>query len=213
MKPIKFKIIILTIIALFAWLAIYSIQPLWWSFMDFTRPHYQEEVEKSLEAKNLSNRRLLKIFQGRSGIHASAAANILAERKSVDTIVPLINIVKKSRNDYARSKSIGLLRNFYGDLRVKQFLVEIVRQGRKDPNYINAMRALSAEHNNEIYPEILKMAKDNYETSYVVGMLGYYPEKPETIEVLTKIANADPEEYVREKAKKALEKIRASQGK
>ena len=205
MKLVNKKIMLLIIAGLFVWLAIYSIQPLWWSFMDFVNPKYQDDIEKAWV--NKPDGFLLGQLGSRNYAYRGNAAYILGKRSNPSTIDPLIKIVKYSRKDETRGAAIGLLANFYNEPRVKQFFMNIVSQGRKDPNYLNTMMSLSGGHNNEIYPEILSMAKDNFHTSWVVDMLEYYPEKPETIETLKKIASSDPEKYIRDKAKDVLRKL------
>jgi len=91
-----------------------------------------------------------------------------------------------------------------GDERAIKPLIKITEKGRNTKDYLLAMKTLSQLHCEEIYPNILQMAKDDFHTSWVVGMLENFPDKPETVLTLRKIAQSDSEKYIRDKARKAL---------
>lgn len=207
MKLTSKKIILIMFIIFFIWFLFYSLQPFWWSFMDFTNPNYYSEVKRTWQSKNFSNKYLLMQLQSRSVTYSGVAANILAERKDNETILPLMKIANNSKEEEIRGVAIGLLSNFYYDPSVKHFLGDIMKRGRTDINYLNTVRILSTLKDEQAFQELLKMAKDSYKTAYVIGCLENYIDMPETRKVLEKIASEDPEGYVRQDAKVLLKKL------
>ena len=52
-------------------------------------------------------------------------------------------------------------------------------------------------------------SREDYRSSGIT-MLENFPDEPETFPTLKKIAETDPEEYIRDKAKKVIEKLSLS---
>lgn len=88
-------------------------------------------------------------------------------------------------------------------------LMSIVGKGpQKDSyEYLLALDALAKMHHEPIYPILLKMTKDDADSSWVVGMLEQFPDKTETLPVLKVIADSNKQKYIREKAQKAIKNI------
>ncbi|MCG3205433.1 MAG: hypothetical protein KCHDKBKB_02154 [Elusimicrobia bacterium] len=188
----------------------YPIQMGWWMFKDFVNPKLTEQTESAFRKK--SSAYLLRKLKSKVYAQVDIAEFILRERKE-NRAIPILIELTKSKNKTIRSGAIQSL-GFWQDEKAIDALNQIVRIGQSQgSDYLNALYALSQAHHDPIYPEILNMAKNGSHTSWVVELLEHFPEKPETLPALKKIAEQDPESYVRDKARKAIEKIQASGGK
>lgn len=203
MKIKNILTIILSLLIFYFVVTSYPVQMGWWMFMDFTNPKLTEQTKTKYMTE--SNQFLLRKLDDKVYVRVGIAANILQQRNEPKAIPILIKKLKSS-NDEIRQEAISTL-CYWGNKDGIEAVQNIVKQGRTHKDYNDALYYLSQIHNDQVYADILKNAYDGYETSLVVGMLEQFPEKPETLPALKKIAEQDPEAYVREKAKIALEKI------
>ena len=179
-----------------------------WTVQDFLNPNFLKEQEASYRKK--SNDSLLDSLKSCNYSVVGISEKILRERDEKRSIPILISLMK-SENETIRRESIHSL-GMWQDENAAAALAEIVRQGRSNRDYIDALYALSLMHYDPMYSEILKNARDGYETSLTVAMLENFPEKPETLSALEKIASQASENYVRANAKDAIGKIKATGG-
>lgn len=201
--------IILWIIGICAGWVIFSyiLTPAWWYFQQLVDPHYYQRVRQTWEAQNKSSKFLVRQLESRNVVYNGVAGTLLAIRKDPNTIQPLIKILQTSKDEDVRRSPIGIL-NQFDDPRVTEAFMKIVKSGKNHPDYLYVVDAFALKHKDFIYPEILSMAKDNFHTAYVVDMLAEFPDRPETLPALQKIADSDPKDYIREKALKALDQIK-----
>ena len=183
-----------------------SIQDVVWKLREFTNPKLHEETLNSFKSK--PNQYLLKKLNSKNYVFVGMAGGILLDRNACEAVPFLIKLLN-SNNDQIKTSAFVVLGEFK-DNRAIEPLLSFVNKGRNNPNFLNAIDALSIMHYEQIYPEILQMTNDNYHGSWAVDMLERYPENPQTLPALQKIADTDPEQYIREKAKEAIEKIKLS---
>lgn len=159
---------------------------------------------------------LLKKLNSFSFQMAEKAQDVLVERKekrAVPKILKFLNSPIKYKRDSAM-RALAIM----GDESAILPLMKIIKKCKKHPDYFDALHTLSALHYEPIYPLVLELAhlnpiqdsKEDYRSSGVT-MLENFPNKPETLPTLKKIADTDPEEYIREKAKKAIKHIESLQ--
>jgi len=185
------------------------IQDFYWRCREFVQPSLVEETKEVYREK--SSEYLINVLKRGNRSLIVAAAETLKERSDIYVVNEMIKIINANRDQELRGTSIYILAEI-GDERSIPIFMQFIKSGREDVQYLNALDALSMMHYEEIYPEILKMAHDNYHTSWVVDMLARFPEKPETLPVLQEIAQNDPEWYIREKAKDAIARINLTKG-
>ena len=191
--------------------SVYSIASLWSRVEEFLSPSYStKDIESSWA--NKSSEFLIKQLSSNKWNQSAGAGNILARRKDPDTIEPLINILKTSNNKDVIAQAIKILAEFETP-EINFVLMGIVKNGRSHPNYLDAVTDLSLKHYEPIYPEILKMAEDNFETNLAIRLLFMFPNKLGTIQALETIANSDSKNYIRRNAQDTIKKIKAAQGK
>ncbi|MBN1526590.1 MAG: hypothetical protein JW919_03280 [Candidatus Omnitrophica bacterium] len=203
MRKNKFFLYIFIIVALFLIVNLSPLQDFIFSFRSFIEPKIYERIEKSW--RNKTNDFLLRQVNSANNAYSGIATSILVERKEKKAI-PILLKQTKSWNKQTRISAFIALGEI-GDPSVIEPFMKIVRNGRENPQFLNAIDALSIMRYETIYSEILKMVNDGYHTSWAVDMLERFPEKPETLPALEKIANSDTEEYIKYKAKQAMEKI------
>ena len=198
----KFSI---TIISILGFMFIFfllspTIQNAYWSFREFLEPRVNDRIEK--EWRNKPAEFLLHKLTRKVRMYSGTAAMIIVERKEKRAIPEFLKLIK-SPNEQTRISAFIALGEI-GDERAIEPLMEIIKEGRANKDFLSAIDALSIMHYEPIYPEILQMAKDNYHTSWVVDMLERFPEKPETLPALKNISKSDPEGYIRDKANRAI---------
>ena len=137
--------------------------------------------------------------------YSGTAISILVERGE-KRAVPIFLKQIKSKDDQTRLSAFIALSELK-DPRAIEPLMAVVKQGEGHEDYLDALEALSALHYDLIYPQVLELVKSNSENAYVVDMLFNFSDKPDILPALKNIAETDPERYVREKAKKAIEKL------
>ena len=182
-------------------------QNLWFMQLEFIDPEINHKIAAKWEGK--SNDFLLGKAGSLNDTYSSIATGILLNRKE-KRLEPIELSMTKSWNSKRRSSAFETL-GYLGDERAIEPLMQIVRQGRKGRDYVSAVDALSIMRYQPIYPELLKMVSDGFETSMVVDMLERFPEKPETITALKHLKETDPEWYIRDKATDAIKKLETSQ--
>ena len=181
-------------------------QNLWFMAWDFLDPHMNDKITAKWRDK--SSDFLLSKAGSLNDTYSNVATSILIQRKEI-RLEPIALKITKSLNPQRRSGAFETL-GYLGDPRAIEPLLRVVQKGRKDRDYIDAVDALSIMRYEPIYPEILKMVSDGYETSVAVDMLERFPEKAETIPTLTHIEKTDPEWYIRDKAQAAIKKLESA---
>jgi len=154
-----------------------------------------------------------------------SALYVLVERKekaATPEIIKFLTSWDKNRRQEAM-RALGKI----NDPRAIEPLMRIVNKSKIDPStydynksgspdYVGALTALSLMKYEKIYLTTvsiaaLKKENDPYDfRSCGIDMLEYF-EKPESIPILEKISREDPEAYIRDKAKKAIEHIKSLQ--
>lgn len=209
MKKIYRKSIILGLALIVAYI-IFNLMPVQnfiFSLKEFFEPNLTQKLEKEWQEK--PDEFLIKKLYANNYYYPGLAADILCRRDKRE-IIPIL--IKFSRSNYTTRAKIGIYGlSYFGGKEAEESLIEVIKQGRENKNYLMALDALSIMHYDKIYLEILKMANDNYHTSWVVDMLERFPDKPETLSTLQNIAKNDPEWYIRDKAEEVIEKIKSQQ--
>ena len=148
------------------------------------------------------------------------ALQTLVERKDKAAVSQIIKMLNSHRS-YYRQEAMRALANL-GDSSAIEPLVNIVNRTPIDINYsktkppdnIEALIALSKLKYEKIYGKGVELATlkndPNDFRSYGITMLSNF-EKPESLPILEKISQNDPEGYIRAKAKKAIERIKSVQ--
>jgi hypothetical protein len=187
----------------------YKIQNAYWSWRAFVEPNVSDRIENEWRTK--STVFLLKKLDSKVFIYWTNAMTLLLERKETKAI-PILVKITKSKDDQTRISAFIALGQF-GDTIATKYMLDIVKEGQTNPDYINALRSLSYSANNEAFYPIIALAQSKMgdslynERAYAINMLERYQNKPETLEVLRKIAASDAEEYIRQKAQIAIAKI------
>jgi hypothetical protein len=122
------------------------------------------------------------------------ATKILAERRDVNAVPALIDVLK-SWSQYKRRNAIWAL-SLINDPRATEPLMKIVLKGERHPNYLDALSALSKMKYEDAYKYVLERAhRENAYLNGSVGMLAHYG-KPESIQLLiemkSRIKDSDP---------------------
>ena len=130
---------------------------------------------------------------------------VLAERQEKKAVPEILKLLKSKRIYYRQEAMYALGR--IKDERAIESLMQIVQKDQNDRDYLLALKTLSKMHYDKVYPTILQMEKEGMHVSWVVDMLENFPDKPQTKIILEKIAEENPENYIRDKAKKALKNI------
>ncbi len=185
------------------------LKTLYWSSREFIQPNLIEDTKRQYRDK--SSQFLVRVYKSSDAPLASAAASVLKGRKDPSVVNEMVAIIEKSRDQGLRSGAINILAKI-NDNNSLPLLIKIVQNGRKDPQYLYAMEALSEMHYNEIYSEILKLVADNYEITWVIDMIENFPMNPQTLPTLEKIAKDNPEWYIRDKVTHAIENIKRNKG-
>jgi len=180
------------------------VQDYYWRFRELIQPNLVEDTRELYREK--SSEYLIKVLKGGNRPLIVAAAEILKNRRDTYVVNEMIKITNSDQYQGLRITAMHILAEI-GDVRSIPILMRFIDSGREDPQYLNALDALSIMHYEEIYPEILEMIHDNYHISWAVDMLERFPEKPETLPALQRIAENDQEWYIREKAKDAIAHI------
>ncbi|MDD4013010.1 MAG: hypothetical protein PHW14_02300 [Candidatus Omnitrophica bacterium] len=148
------------------------------------------------------------------------AASVLCERKD-PKVVPYLIRELKSWNRSRRSTAMMELGKI-GDERAIAPLMKIATGSRVDltydgvatPDYIQALESLAKMKYKEVRQyavEFAALKNDlNDFRAYGITMLEYL-EDPQAIPLLLKISKNDPEDYIRHKAQRAIDKIEAAQ--
>jgi hypothetical protein len=178
-------------------------QNLWFMQLEFLDPQINHKIAAKWEGK--SSEFLLGKAGSLNDTYSAIATGILLNRKEkrLEPIALKMTMAWNPRRRWSAFETLGSL----GDERAIEPLMKVVRRGRKDKDYMGAVYGLSLMHCDLVFPEIQKMAEDGYETALGVAMIQRYPDKPETLLALKKIAEKDPESYVREDAQDAIKKI------
>lgn len=167
-------------------------------------PKYLDNLEKSWEKK--STEFLLKQLRSSNLFYSGTANSILLKRKEKRAIPIWLDVAVNSRSGQASTSAFYCLGKI-DDPSVIEPLVKIVTAGRANRDYSNALFTLADMKYEKIYPEILRMADDGYQISAVITMLEYFPDKPETLPTLQKIAKMYPRQ--RYSAEYTIKKIKA----
>lgn len=203
----KRKILKIIVIALIFWIIFLVGERCYWGITGFLYPDMWRQLENSY--RQMSTNYLVKKLYSFSFETAEVAENVLAERKSNEAVPHILRFLKSPMR-YKRHSAMYALAKI-GDKRAIHPLLKIIKKGRHHTDYLLAMKTLSYLHYDEIYPDVLTMAEDNFHASWVVSMLESFPDKPQTIPTLKKIAETDLEGYIREKAKNAIKHIESLQ--
>jgi len=123
-----------------------------------------------------------------------AAMDILVERREKEAVPTLLRMLKRYNKNKRRTAiwALGVI----NDPRAIEPLMNIVKQGERHPNYINALMALSEMKYEGAFPYVVKRAKEH--DAYRNGSVGLLKEfgKPECIPILigikNRIKNSDP---------------------
>ncbi|MDD4013011.1 MAG: HEAT repeat domain-containing protein [Candidatus Omnitrophica bacterium] len=201
MKFFKKTVFILLIIA-----AVGSL-PIFFNFFWVIRGYLDPDlVSRGMDNyRNRSSRFLIGEIRSFSPYNSHVAMKVLVERKDREAVEAIAELLK-SGNSQRRADAAKALASI-GDQRAIEPLLELQKKGRTSSDYLISMEALSALHYEKIYPEILQMVKDGYHVSWAIDMLENFGNNSETQVVLKNIAQNNPQEYVRTKAKNTLDRI------
>lgn len=203
MKTNSFSIIILVVLLFFVFTST-PIQDLIFSFREFIEPNLHERIEKEWQEKPTNF--LLKQLKSKNYVYIGIANNILYERKE-QRALPILRKLLISKNDNIRDMAFASLA-YFNDKESTNYFMEIANTGAKNEDYFNALTALSIMKYEKVYSYALKLAesKSAKDRTYAVIMLENF-KKLESLPILKKIANSDPEWYIQENAKQAIKKI------
>jgi len=133
-------------------------------------------------------------------------------RRDEKRAVPILVKLSKSKRSGIRINAIIALGSIK-DPRALSFLLDIYRRGKPDsPEHSYALEGLATFRNEEVYPEIYKMAFNKKTIVSAINMLSHYSDKREVIQLLQKIADNDPDAYTRDQAYFKLEDIKRKNG-
>jgi HEAT repeat protein len=178
-----------------------------WMFKEFVNPQYEKQTKADYETR--SDSYLLRKMRSKVPFQVDVAEFVLRQRGNKEAVTVLLDLIN-SRDEEIRRGAFQSLA-FWKDERILPVLESFVKQGRGNRDYLNALDALSFQHDESIYPDILQAAKDNYNTPLIVDMLERFPEKPGTLSALRNIAEGDTQNYVRENARRVIAKIESAQ--
>jgi hypothetical protein len=185
----------------------YPIQMSWWVFKEFVNPKLEEQTEANYKTK--SNEYLLnKMKTSKIFAEVDIAEVVLRGRDDKRVVDVLLDLISSNDDQIRRSAFQSLA--FWNDPRIPPILEKVVKQGRGDRDYLDALDCLSIMHYDPIYLEILRNARDGHELALTVGMLERFPEKTETLPALRKIAEGAPELYVQERARETITSIESA---
>lgn len=171
--------------------------------LGFLAPFLDEYLEKKWE--NRPTIFLLWELMSYDYVHADVAANILSKRKE-KMAVPILLIALKSPLRLTYSRAMFALGEIGDESAIKP-LMSIVKSGVKHPKYASALSALSIMAYKPVLSILLKMVEGTEEErARAVLMLGNYKDK-DLLPLLMKIASSDKEDYIRNRAKEAIENI------
>jgi HEAT repeat protein len=179
------------------------VQDFVFSFRTFIEPKIVDRIES--EWKEKPTEFLLKQLKSKNYIYMGIASSILYKRDG-QKMIPILIDLTSSPNKHIRDMALVDLAGLKSE-KGMEILIKIVKSGPSHRDYITALRALSIMKSDFAYPYVIELAQsENTDRSYAVSMLEKYA-RPESIPLLQKIASDDPEWYIRNKAKKAIEKI------
>lgn len=175
-----------------------------WAVLNFFAPFLYRDTKDAWNNKPTVF--LLWKLLGYNPINADIAADILGERKE-KSAVPILLIGLQSPLGMTKWRAMHTLGEI-GDKRAIKPLMSIVKKDMKDDNYYGALRALSEMKYEPILPIVIKMTRGTEnERGDAVLMLGDF-EDPKLLPILKKIAEEDKEDYIRDRAKEAIDRIK-----
>lgn len=160
--------IVLIIVSIFVILVvrgcIYTIQPIWWSYLDYISPSYSKEIGNIVykQLQNKSSKSLLGYLGHRHYSYQWASTNILVKRQDRKVIPDLIFVLKKSNNINARNGAIAVLSQYkdaFEDTRIKTAFWEIINQGKMHPDYYRVLQLLAMRLYEPVYPIVLEICR------------------------------------------------------
>lgn len=131
--------------------------------------------------------------------------NILAERKEKKAVPIMLKLLSSKKSFYRQEAMYALAK--IKDERAIEPLMKIINRKQKNRDYLLALDTLSKMHYEGAYPIILEMKNEGMHNSYVIDMIKNYPDRPETLSILTEISKNARENYIRDKANEAIEYI------
>lgn len=176
-----------------------------WMILEFLAPHIYSDIKVDWQKKPTAFL-LWKLVMNYNYIQADVAAEILSERKE-KMAVPILVMGLKSPLEMVRRRAILTLGDI-GDKRAIKPLISIIKRGSKNGEYFSALGSLAKLKYEPIIPILMQMLnEEKNDRAEAVRILGYF-KKAELLPLFEKIAAEDPENYIRNRAKKAMASIR-----
>jgi len=206
-KSVKSSLAILLCVAL--WMSFLLAEKTYWWIHSFLHPYYYMELQKKFESE--STEYLIKQLYSYNFHTANQAMEVLGKRGEKEATPHILRFLK-SPFKYKRHAAMRALENMKDERAIKP-MMEIIHKGLQHSDYIRALYVLASLRHEPIYGKIVELASLNPMNdtqdvrSRAISMLEIYGSK-DSLPLLRKIAKSDPEQYIREKAQKAIDKIK-----
>lgn len=171
--------------------------------LGFLDPHREQRITENYQNKS-SYYLLYKLIKCEY-IYSNIAADILIERKD-EKAIPIFLLYSKSPFWIHKEFGIKSLVKM-GDRRAIVPLLNIVKKGPEYKNYLESLDLLSQLQYEPIFPLIVKLL-DSCHKEYAIEMVANF-NKASSLNYLEKIAENDNDKYIREDARKAIDKIKS----